>query len=497
MHLRRVLVKRVKMSHLRWMNTQPFEIEPLQNLEGKSIIEVSRATDLLVKDPWDEDFTDGDEGNDRRVSEIEKEFTSWAAEGKKEDQLVAMALHLSGVYIKNYSLDKAEKMLNRILPWCRAAQGPYLWKILQKIATLRFKQNRQPECAELLEELASIAPPNAATHANLTTAYNSIGDYEKALDHINKGIALKGETDKDDKWALGLVKKNLGDTQAGIQYLKEALEGHYNEAPDDKVMIAKLHDSLADAYLKNEDLEQAERHYQTAYEYFKATVGDSSPLTGSAAGLVGKVQMLQGKKIESLKYLTAALKVEANKDGIHCTPLYELVSSILSIYVEESVPAESGALSNIHPFLEQAIVNLDSRNELTDGNGGVLLHKIGEAYLLSQPSEHHKAYSTLKRAQCLLVAETQADLTSLLDILAVEISAVASNLTEEELCVLDAAVPQASKASTTEGAQNEEHEPINEVDLLKAENDALKAENARLRSILSRVKDGFAALEEL
>ena len=58
----------------------------------------------------------------------------------------------------------------RVLGECRRRGMPWDVKCLQDLATLRCKQHRQADAAELLEELAQKAPPHPATFINLGVA---------------------------------------------------------------------------------------------------------------------------------------------------------------------------------------------------------------------------------------------------------------------------------------------------------------------------------------
>ena len=79
-----------------------------------------------------------------------------------ETSLLRASLDLAGAYVKNYALDKADLLFGRVVDECRKRGAPWDVKCLQDLATLRFKQNRQPECVELLEELADRSPPHPA-----------------------------------------------------------------------------------------------------------------------------------------------------------------------------------------------------------------------------------------------------------------------------------------------------------------------------------------------
>ncbi|CAE8619600.1 unnamed protein product [Polarella glacialis] len=134
----------------------------------------SRTGDELVRPEdfvWSlHPFNGGDIENARVLRDFENQYVSFVerSEGRlTAPGLLRATLDLAGAYIKNYSLDKADLLLVRALPECRRRGPPWDMKCLQDMATLRFKQNRQPECARLLEELAASSPPHPITQENL------------------------------------------------------------------------------------------------------------------------------------------------------------------------------------------------------------------------------------------------------------------------------------------------------------------------------------------
>jgi len=115
-----------------------------------------------------------------RAFEDEHERRSVAVGGDlSESSLLMSILDLAGAYIKNYSLDKASLMLDRAIDECRSRGAPWDIKCLQDMATLRFKQNRQRESAELLEELAARSPPHPALQENLVQFTIRLGSMRK------------------------------------------------------------------------------------------------------------------------------------------------------------------------------------------------------------------------------------------------------------------------------------------------------------------------------
>eukprot|EP00754_Rhynchopus_humris_P021241 Rhum_TRINITY_DN14737_c12_g2::Rhum_TRINITY_DN14737_c12_g2_i1::g.113667::m.113667 len=515
--------------------------------------DIRRATQLLMHDTYDGDFVGGAEENDRTVQEREAQFlTSVAAEGVPDDFVAAEALHLAGVYIKNYLLDKADALLSVLTEYCEAAGGPFHWKHLQNVATLRFKQNRQVECAARFEELIKIAPPSPATHANLTTAYNSVGAYDKALEHIEKGVALKGGVmDKDDMWSMGLVKKNTGHPQEAVGFMEKALALHQAEEPRDGVMLAKVHDSLAAVYEAAGDLAKAEEQYKAAHGIFTQAVGGATPLTGRTAGSLGSVLLARGRPGEAFPYCLEALDAEVHKDAVHPTPFYELLAKLGEACRADDFPGEAGSLEDAAPLVRVGVASLEARGMLADGNGGVLLQKVGEVLYLANPRANAaEAVALLTRARALLVSETTVDLSDLIAVadslllMAKESAAEAEAEAEAKEKSADAGKPKtppfvstpspvkpspaaeaAADAAAEAEAEAELPEVVVQVDepfhaqlpeptrldatllenlklrednkALVAENASLRAENARLAGLMKRVKDGFAALSEV
>jgi len=165
-------------------------------------------------------------------------------------------------------------------------------KCLQDLATLRFKQNRQHECRELLEEVAARGPPHPATQENLGTVYNSLGDHVAALRCFQHAVKLKGGVpDKEDLWNIGIARKGLGELDVAVETLEGALRRFVAEAPECPVTVAKVHDSLAEAYLSAGQAVDAARHYALAVDLYTGAVGAQSPLYGGGgwplAGLAG------------------------------------------------------------------------------------------------------------------------------------------------------------------------------------------------------------------
>merc|ERR1719217_1582675 len=113
-------------------------------------------------------------------------------EALDDSENLRACLDLSVAYIKNYQLDRCEMLLGRYgLPHCRVRGIPWVAKALQDYATLRMKQNRQPEALLLLEELEAMLPPHHIMVSNVGIAYNSLRRHDKALEKFEQSVELK------------------------------------------------------------------------------------------------------------------------------------------------------------------------------------------------------------------------------------------------------------------------------------------------------------------
>merc|ERR1719191_2053371 len=97
--------------------------------------------------------------------------------------------------------------------------------------------------------------------------------------------------------------------------------------------MAKLHDSIGGCYdeMGQDAVCQAELHFRDAAELYGKSVGEEHPLYGSATHLLAKNLQKQGRGAESEPWLRASLLVESTKDGMHPTPIHEMLEELLDL----------------------------------------------------------------------------------------------------------------------------------------------------------------------
>lgn len=352
---------------------------------------------------WSEhEFNDGEKENRRVLKEFTREFKKMAEatpDGVRNPKLLTAALDLALACVKCYELDKADAIYRRVLGECRRRGMPWDVKCLQDLATLRCKQHRQADAAELLEELAAKAPPHPATFINLGTVYNQLRQYDRAETWFHQAVNLKGGTpDKEDVWNLAICKKNMGRYEEALPMLRQALAEFQEQEPDQPVTIAKLHSSLGGCLHDMGRPGEAAEEYQKAYTLYAATVGRSSPLFCGAAEGLAKALQKESRHSEAFEALREAFEVHARCDSVHTTPLFECLEMAMDI--QEQSPGVD--LSSLRSPIEDAMQNLQSRGQDRDGNAGLMMSRAGKLLLRSGAEDEAYALQLLRQGRQLI-----------------------------------------------------------------------------------------------
>eukprot|EP01062_Namystynia_karyoxenos_P036883 TRINITY_DN26864_c0_g1_i1.p1 TRINITY_DN26864_c0_g1~~TRINITY_DN26864_c0_g1_i1.p1 ORF type:complete len:600 (+),score=213.87 TRINITY_DN26864_c0_g1_i1:106-1800(+) len=485
-------------------------------------VDIERAAELLVPSPWSrEPFDQGAESNAARIASFESQFLAGFSPSSDQGERAAAALDLVGACIKVHRLDRADELLARVTPWCRAAGGPFLWKVLQRGAMLRFRQHRLSECVHLLEELADAAPPNPATYSNLATAHCTMGDFQRAQACLEKAVQLKGGVrGKDEKWTQGTIKKGTGDAAGAVRLLEEALQAHLQDCPGDTVLLGKVRESLGEALLAAEQPARAVEQFRSAVQLFSDAQGEQSPLAAGAFQKLAQGLAQQGDPEGARGAAVAALRGTVRSEGVHPTPTYELLEHILELHTQQLPEGSTQRLVELHGDCRALVQALEQRGLLGDGDGGVVLHKVAEVLLFAGPQYAPEALRLLERAEQLVGAERGEDLEGLLDVIRMEIGVARQALadddpdsaplaspapTQPELVSFPAsAQPRQAAAAPAAAAWTQPQPPRSagnadsaHVAALSAEVERLQEENERLRVRIREVAAAWSVLQEV
>ncbi|CAK9081543.1 unnamed protein product [Durusdinium trenchii] len=380
---------------------------------------------------WSEhDYMSGPQENLRVLQSYEAEYArrvAFAEEGFRDPKVLAGALDLAVAYLKNYAVDKADALYAATKPFCMERGLPWDVKWLQDCATLRCKQQRMPEAAVMLEEVAKRTPPHPATLNNLGTVYNMMRDHEKAQEYFIAAQEVAGhdQPDKNDLWNMGIAKKHLGYYDEALPMLLKALEAWKVEEPDDDVTIAKLHDTVGSCFDLMGRYEESVEQFASARMLFGRSIGADSPLYGSACEGLTKALMHAGRYQEGFDRLEETFLNQAQKDAIHPTPVFELLGLALEEFVDKG-GMDVLELTRLEKPMEIAVKNMVYRGLDQDGNAGVVFERMAQVLLrcsMAQGDEQRQkdaarrrqvAKSLLGRSKPLVDATTrsgEADLT--------------------------------------------------------------------------------------
>ena len=126
----------------------------------------------------------------------------------------------------------------------------------------------------LLTIYSDTHPLVAQAYDNVGSGYGKIGDHQKALEYEEKALRIRlsifGEDHPDIIQSynnLGSEYGNLGDYKKALEYCTHALK--IAEAIENVNIEAIMHNRLGKIYRKNNNTEQARKHFQQAAELFK------------------------------------------------------------------------------------------------------------------------------------------------------------------------------------------------------------------------------------
>jgi len=164
---------------------------------------------------------------------------------------------------------------------------------------------------------------------------------------------------------------------------------------------------------------------------FKRTVGNNSPLTAHAMGSLGKLRAAQGpsKQREALSLLKGALTLVVNKDAFHLETVWELLTRLKDLHMEEAkerharlsasqhgshLAALNATYSQYLPLVEIARGRITPQHEKDDiGTLAVFYKTAGELCMLAQ--EYQQGETLLHEALRLFENVPNFDCGSLIE----------------------------------------------------------------------------------
>jgi len=275
------------------------------------------------------------------------------------------ALDLVGVYLKNYEIHKAHRVLDRIGPLCRKRGGAWLMKALDKTCAVRMKQHRAHDALLALQELETLVPFHPeegwqyydVLYRNFSWVYAALDEAELALKYSCKAVEVKKASGVMaswfDCWDLSKAHARLGqkagrrdEMETGYELCCKAASIHRVAEPKDLISLSKILSNvgeicmgIGDSYWLDHMKEQAfvwfskaEEPLTEAYNIYRDTLGTNKPLFGWQAGIMAHCMVRLERWNEARKYIEEAIKVECSKDIATPGSILALVERVVTIH---------------------------------------------------------------------------------------------------------------------------------------------------------------------
>jgi tetratricopeptide (TPR) repeat protein len=350
-----------------------------------------------------------------------------------QNRNLGTAIDLIGVYLKNYEIDKADRLCARIQPLVRDRGGVWLFKFLNFYTTVRMKQSRYDEALEMYKEyetLVKYSPQEAwelydTVYRNYGWIYTSLHEYEKALQYFEKAVEVKRANGIKahwfDQWDLGKTHARISlrngkpeNLELAFQLICEGLEAHKRAEPQDTIMRCKmlnsagecasiLGDFTSDAQIQKDRYTRAVEIHKESLDLYMQVLGPGKPLTGWAMeDLAGALKRLSRHE-EAKELLHGALAVECSKDIIKLPSVVRLLDAVLEAH---RITADREGLARCQDAVNIGLSNLQRRciDKTEAPSYAALLQKIANLLLAHDIENRENAISLLEEAlSCLKV----------------------------------------------------------------------------------------------
>jgi len=347
------------------------------------------------------------------------------------NRCLGAAIDLVGCYLKNYEIDKADRLCQRIEPLVRERGGLWLFKFLNEYTVVKMKQGRYQEALVMYDEyelLIGYEPEEQwelfdTVYRNFGWIHCSMGNYEKSLHYFKRCVEIKRKNNVPphwfDQWDLGktharlcLSKGNVKELVHSIEMIKVGIELHQQVEQQDKVMLCKMLNSAGECatvigdYSDFEDAhswyEEGVRLHRESYEIYVKVLGKKKPLTGwcmeNLAGALRKVDTPESKE-EAKELLLGALAIECSKDIIKLSSMERLLGSVLDVHSETE---DLVGLARCQDSINTGLDNLRKRrvDVLEAASYAALLKRIVQVLFAHAPDDNMQCcLSLLEEAQ--------------------------------------------------------------------------------------------------
>lgn len=217
----------------------------------------------------------------------------------------------------------------------------------------------------------------ATCYNNIGGVYNSLGDYIRALEYLEKALKIQlelfDETHPDVAMCfnnIGLVYNNQGDYSMALEYYGKALRIQQNIFGKNHPDVARSYNNIGLAYTNLDECPLALEYLKTALKIRQEILGDNHPDVATCYNNIGLVYDIMHDYPLALEYYERALRIQqiifgenhpntaASYHNIGCVFNSQQDYTLGSEYLTKAMEVWLGIFGDTHPNIATCYDNI-------------------------------------------------------------------------------------------------------------------------------------------
>ena len=182
----------------------------------------------------------------------------------------------------------------------------------------------------------------AISYNNIGLVYSDKGDYDKALEFLNKAMTIRkaklGEEHTDVATSynnIGVVYYNKEDYDKALEYYNKALTIWKSKLGEEHTDVATFYNNIGLVYSDKGDYDKALEYYNKALTIWKSKLGEEHINVARSYNNIGSVYHDKGDYDKALEFLNKALAILKSKFGEEHTVVANYYNHIGSVYSDK------------------------------------------------------------------------------------------------------------------------------------------------------------------
>ena len=284
------------------------------------------------------------------------------------------------------------------------------------IGSVYYQKGDYDKALEYLNKALTIQKAKLGEeHTDVATSYNNIGslyskkgNYDKALEYLNKALTIRkaklGDEHTDVATSynnMGLVYSDKGDYDKALEYYNKALTIQKSNLGEEHTDVATSYNNMGLVYSDKGDYDKALEYYNKALTIRKSKLGEEHTDVATSYNNIGSVYSDKGDYDKALEYYNKALTILKSKLGEEHTDVATSYNNIGSVYYRK------GDYDKALEFYNKALTIRKSKLGEEHTDVATSYSFIGVTYCNKE--EYSKALEYLDKALPIFLSEENKD----------------------------------------------------------------------------------------